>query len=233
MASITRRLKRLRSRERILRANLLGPSQSWGAPPSDEEYDRALAYRVLMHAEIERYLEDTVLSALLSSQEIFRNLNRRITHPASSALSHYRSKCFLEGKDGAEPAFLDSNTLATYALSKLEDAVKWIEISIVANNNGIKPANIRKLMGWIGIDSSDLDPNLLYALKRLGTERGDAAHLSRREIWRRYKRKVVPAGAPKIRRLPSPSDEVAAVDAVLKLLAQLDRLVQARLRTTS
>ncbi|WP_330356207.1 HEPN domain-containing protein [Streptomyces chartreusis] len=217
----------------ILRANLLGSSQSWGAPPSDEEYDRALAYRVLMHAEIERYLEDTALTALLSSQEIFKSKNGRITHPAGSALSHYRSKCFLEGKDGAESAFPDSRVLATYALSKLEDAVKWIEISIITNNNGIKPTDVRKLMGWIGIDSSELDPNLLDALKRLGTERGDAAHLSRREIWRRYKRKVAPAGAPKIRRLPSPSDEVAAVDAVLKLLPQLDRLVQARLRTTA
>lgn len=212
---------------------MLGSSQSWGAPPSDEEYDRALAYRVLMHAEIERFLEDTALSALLSSQEIFNSTNGRITHPARSALSHYRSKCFLEGREGAESAFPDSSILSAYASSKLEDAVKWIEISIVANNNGIKPADVRKLMGWIGIDSADLDPNMLDALKRLGTERGDAAHLSRREIWRRYNRKVAPAGAPKIRRLPSPSDEVAAVDAVLKLLPQLDRLVQARLRSTA
>ncbi|NEB42456.1 HEPN domain-containing protein [Streptomyces sp. SID14515] len=232
MASITRRLKRLKERERVLRENLLGPSDSWGAPPADEEYDRALAYRVLMHAEIERHFEDTVLSALLSSHEIFKNKNGKLTLPAGSALAHYRSKCFIEGQSAAESSFADSRLIATYAASKLEEAIRWIETSIVTKNNGIKPTDIRRLMGWIGVDSSDLNADLLESLKSLGNERGDAAHLSRREIWRRYERKISPAGASKIRRLPSPSDEVAAVDAVLKLLPELDRLVQSRLRST-
>lgn len=229
MASITRRLKRLKHREKTLRANLLGPSSTWGAPPSDEEYDKSLAYRVLMHAEIERYLEDVLISALLSSLEIF-NKTGKVTHAAASTLFHYRSKCFLEGQEGAESEFVDAQAISNYAKSKLEDAVKWIEVSIVKNNNGIKPAETRKLMGWLGVNAATLDPNLLDALRTLGTERGDAAHLSRREIWRRYRRRSAPAGASKIRRLPSPSDEVAAVDAVLKLLPQLDRTVQIKLR---
>ncbi|MFH9114072.1 HEPN domain-containing protein [Streptomyces globisporus] len=229
MPSITRRLKRLRHREKVLRANLLGHSSSWGAPPSDEEYDRALAYRVLMHAEIERYLEDALAAALLSSLEILNNLGK-VTHPAASALAHYRSKCFLDGQENADSSFADSNEIALYAQAKLADVVKWIEGAVVKNNNGIKPADIRKLMGWLGINLSQLDPNLLDALRQLATARGDAAHLSRREIWRRYSGRSAPAGASKIRRLPSPSDEVAAVDAVLKLLPQLDRMVQAKLR---
>ncbi|MEU0697962.1 HEPN domain-containing protein [Streptomyces niveus] len=232
MASITRRLKRLKTRERILRKNLLGSSNTWGTPPSDEEYDKALAYRVLMHAEIERHFEDTVLSALLSSHEIFKSKNGTITYPAGSALSHYRSKCFIEGQVAAETTFADQRVIAHYATLKLDEAVKWVESTIVTKNHGIKPQDIRRLMGWIGVDSSEINANLLDALKLLGNERGDAAHLSRREIWRRYKRKASPAGASKIKRLPSPSDEVAAVDAVLKLLPELDRLIQTRLRST-
>ncbi|MGW8378506.1 hypothetical protein [Streptomyces sp. ODS28] len=230
MASITRRLKRLRNRERVLRNNLLGPRSSWGTPPSDEEFDRALAYRVLMHAEIERHLEDTVLSALLSSLKIFERQNGKVTYPAASALTHYHSKCFLDGKNDASSAFLDSHAMHQYASSILDEAIKWVETSIIYNNNGIKPKDVRKLMGWIGIDSSLLDSSLLDLLARLGRDRGDAAHLSRREIWRRYRRRTSPGNDATIRRLPSPSDEVAAVDAVLKLLAPLDKLVQYQLR---
>ncbi|WTJ69272.1 hypothetical protein OHA80_27615 [Streptomyces niveus] len=185
-----------------------------------------------MHAEIERHFEDTVLSALLSSHEIFKSKNGAITYPAGSTLSHYRSKCFIDGQVTAEVTFADQHVLANYAASKLDEAVKWVEATVVSNNHGIKPQDIRKLMGWIGVDPTELNANLLDALKLLGTERGDAAHLSRREIWRRYKRKASPAGASKIRRLPSPSDEVAAVDAVLKLMPELDRLIQTRLRST-
>lgn len=182
-----------------------------------------------MHAEIERYLEDVLASALLSSLEIFKKIGK-VTHPAASALSHYRSKCFLDGQDGVDSGFADSQEIVQYAQLKLEDVVQWIEVSVVKNNNGIKPADIRKLLGWLGVSLSLLDPSLLDALKTFGTERGDAAHLSRREIWRRYSGRSVRAGHSKIRRLPSPSDEIAAVDAVLKLLPQLDRLVQKKLR---
>jgi hypothetical protein len=227
VARVSRRLKRLIERERVLRGNLLGDSKSWSTPPTDREIDLALAYRVLMHAEIERYLEETVVATLASSQHIYDRL-ASFRVPALAAIAVHQS---LRLSDGAKDAWTDvrAASVAREMPTALMAAISWVETSIIGSNNGVKPRDVSRLMGHVGIARRDLDPTLLDALEIFGGERGDAAHLSRREIAKRLHRGS-PPGAPKVRRLASPSDEVSRVVAVLSLLPQLDRQVAQILR---
>jgi hypothetical protein len=229
VASFSRRLKRLLQRERMLRAHILGPPASWGAPPGDQEIDLALGYRVLAHAEIERYLEELVSATLASCEQlIFRGNDLRL--PAFAAIVLHQAAQFGDGK---ADAWTDVRPSAVVSMlpTAISAARSWVEKTTIANNNGLKPGNVTKLLGHIGIARRDLDPTLLEALKVFGGERGDAAHLSRREIRRRLHRGS-PAGLPRVIRLASPSDEVARVGAVLALLPQLDRQVTTAFRTT-
>ncbi|MEW9554066.1 HEPN domain-containing protein [Nonomuraea sp. NPDC050783] len=188
-----------------------------------------MGYRVLMHAEVERYFEEVALCSLRSGQNLYKNRGT-IQASAAAAISHYQSHLFLKKESKLRTTrLLDGATIATLMPDILDETCDWFERSIVANNNGIKPENLVRLVGYLGIDQGDIDPTLFDALKTFGNERGDAAHLSRREIRRRYQGKS--RNAPRIRRLPSPSDEVIAVDAVLALLPSLDRLVHAVSRT--
>lgn len=234
MASISRRLKRLKARERTLRDHLLGPRSSWnssqGLPPSAIEEDRALAYRVLMHAELERYFEDTLICSARSSLYLFLNCGNVINTLAAAAVTHHQSKTFFDEKRGATSFYLSKARIIQDMPQRLEAAIAVIEGTIAGSNNGIKRRDIRKLVGWIGIDVSEIDSTLLAALDTFGSERGDAAHLSRREIWRRFHRGTSGSNQPRVRRLPSPSDEVTAVNAVLRLLPELDRLIRTRMR---
>lgn len=234
MASITRRLKRLIAREVTLREHLLGHPSTWnssqGLPPSNLEEDRALAYRVLMHAELERYFEDSLLSSVRSSLYIFNNCGARLIVPAAAAMVHHQSRLFFEGKNGATSYYLSNSRIVRDMPKRLEDAIQAVDAAVVGGNNGIKKHDIRKLFGWIGVDISEIDGTLVAALETFGSERGDAAHLSRREIWRRFHRGTSGGNQPRVRRLPSPSDEVTAVNAVLRLLPAFDRLVQGRMK---
>ncbi|GAA2369883.1 hypothetical protein GCM10010417_35270 [Streptomyces carpaticus] len=189
-----------------------------------------MAYRVLMHAELERYFEDSILCSAQSSLHIFHNCGGRIVVPAAAAVVHHQSKLFFEGKNGSTSYYLSKTRIVQAMPNRLELAIETIENGVVGANNGIKKKDIRKLVGWIGIDISEIDANLLAALETFGAERGDAAHLSRREIRRRYHRGTSGANQPKVRRLPSPSDEVSAVNAVISLLPEFDRIIQKRMR---
>ncbi|MEV5430600.1 hypothetical protein [Streptomyces sp. NPDC052701] len=183
-----------------------------------------------MHAELERYFEDSLLCSVRSSLHIFNNCNGAITVPAAAAVIHHQSKLFFDGKNGATSFYLSKSRIMQDMPVRLEAAIAAIESGVVGGNNGIKKHDIRKLVGWIGIDISEIDPTLVAALEIFGSERGDAAHLSRREIWRRYHRGTSGGNQPRVRRLPAPSDEVTAVNAVLKLLSGFDQLIQHRMR---
>lgn len=234
MASVTRRLKRLIARDFTLREHLLGHPSTWnstqGLPPSSSEEDRALAYRVLMHAELERYFEDSLLCAVRTSLHVFNNCNGRITVPAAAAVVQHQSKLFFEGKNGATSFYLSKSRIVQGMPGRLELAIQAIESGVVGGNHGVKRHDIRKLVGWVGVDISEIDQTLVAALETFGSERGDAAHLSRREIWRRFRRGTSGGNQPRVRRLPAPSDEVTAVNAVLRLLPAFDRLIQSRSR---
>jgi hypothetical protein len=226
VASISRRLRRLGARERSLRATLLGASTTWGAPPSASEIDRALAYRVLMHAEIEQYLEDLVRHSIMAAQHLFLR-DGKLGYVARNAIVHHQASRYLKQDASALVDLCDSSIMAH--MPRILDTTKdGIEGATLGNNNGVKPKDVRFLMGILGLSLSDIDPTLLDALKVFGTERGDAAHLGLREIRRRFSSRSSPGNAPRIARLPTPSDEVASVDAVLKLLPSLDRKVQIR-----
>jgi hypothetical protein len=212
-----------------LRATLLGNSATWGAPPSKSELDRALAYRVLMHAEIEQYLEDLVRYSVMSARRLY-SIDGMLGCIARNAIVHYQASRYLNRDADALVDVCDTAILAKMP-QVLDETKDGLERAILKNNHGVKKTDVRLLMGVLGIGESEIDPTLLTALNDFGTQRGDAAHLGVREIQRRYNNGSSPGGAPRIRRLPSPSDEVAAVDAVLKLLPSLDRKIQTRLKS--
>lgn len=229
MSSPSRRLKRLIYREQTLRENLMGDPNVWGAPPSDPEVDAALAYRVLIHAEIEQYLEELVSGTLASCDYLYRQY-AELRLPGFCAVALHQAALFTRGDHGARTDFRPTE-IAKSLPSALADARQWVERTAIANNHGLKGSNTVGLLGYIGVDRGALDPTLLGALDVLGGERGDAAHLSRREISRRLHRGS-PPGAPRVRRLASPSDDVRMVEAVLVLLPGLDKIVSRALKLT-
>lgn len=128
-----------------------------------KEQDDIRAYSLLVHAELESYIETVSLDK------------------ARKALN----KCLVGGKFNSKillslACFIDQSQRIRSATT-LEDKMKLITGNyniIVKNNHGIKEENIHNLVLPIGIDEGSLDNTLMSTLTSFGKTRGEYAHTS-------------------------------------------------------
>jgi len=199
----------------LLREHLLPESFDPTGSYSEHVLTRALAFRVLAHAEIETYFEARVLEASRDALKHFQKEGgvRRaliallafsgslaetppdtLSAPQPNQEKHWNSKIELE--------------------EKLRVAVNAFD-RVVKNNHGVKESNLLRLLLPVGIKPADLDPNLLSNISAFGENRGDAAHSS-----------VV---SVKTRQPPDPESEYNTVKALLADLIKLDECLDALL----
>lgn len=127
---------------------------------SQAEQDNARACTLLVHAEVEYYLEE--LARLLASEALARASNDEFDLLTSALLYNADSR---------------SSELAA---SSAEDAIKGtvgLHGKIIAGNNGMKASDVSKLFKPFYFGDMNLDSELTAALDTFGTRRGEHAHV--------------------------------------------------------
>lgn len=142
-------------------------------------YTKVLSFRVLVHAEIEAFLEDRVRELCLASIRKYKT-SRKVTTTAAallafSGLSFEQAPDFVVSSDPWKQKQLDEKL---YLEKKLEKAISSF-FYIIDNNHGIKEKNLLLLLLPIGVDPATLDNVWLQSMNSFGSDRGMVAHTTR------------------------------------------------------
>jgi hypothetical protein len=175
---------------------------------------RALAYRVLSHAEIESYFEDRALEPVSRAQAVWES-GRQVSHVALCLVG-------FSGKEMALPpatleAPSDNRRKAWPALvdigHRLLPIISTFHYQVRNENHGVKEKNLLAMLLPIGIAHAKIDPTFLADMESFGALRGQAAHTSGRTTARQA---VDPEGEQK--RVLSLLPGIAAIDAEIDAL---------------
>jgi HEPN superfamily RiboL-PSP-like protein len=155
---LSQRLQQLISRLQILEKHFLPQQFSLSGNYSREQDDRTKAYLLLVHAELEAYLEDRARSRVDLAYARWQRTG--MCTPVLSRLLVYH-------QDEFEPI----------SAIKVDKAVNFY-LDKVDKNHGIKQKNLLSLFLPLGISHQDLDTQLMSACEQLGRKRGQFAHAS-------------------------------------------------------
>jgi hypothetical protein len=166
------RFRELRQRLTGLRKHMLPISFSPTGDYSDRQLDRARGYRLLVHAEIEAFIEDITLATAKAAVSDWAN-NQKPSGVILCLLAHYHHGFNI----GSGELFPSASRPTTKEAIKeiIQNALKQY-ITLHDRNHGIREDNFNKLVLPIGIRRDDLDPTWLTNLDQYGRRRGDIAH---------------------------------------------------------
>jgi hypothetical protein len=206
---LSTRFREMRSRLSQLRLHMLPQNFSPTGDYSDRQLDRARGYRLLVHAEIESFLEDV-------SRETTTNAIRqwkRDGKPSSVIVAFLAS--YHSGWSVGDSLSQEEIVQLAKSRVKLKDRIDEVIdvaqkqfIQRVKDNHGIKDKNFKALILPVGIDTEDLDATWLTNMDNFGSLRGEVAHKTMRATG-----------------VISPQDEYNAVKRLLTGLEDLDRKI--------
>lgn len=147
------------------------PTGTYRSP--DKVHYRALSFRIMVHAEIEAYLEDR-------SHEV---LNAAWTHWKATRVPSETVICLLGYSDVTLKLPPDSlgggqNKLSYESIETPLQKAYSVWLTNSRENHGIKEANVLALVLPLGIEHTKLDTTLLNDLSSYGSARGLVAHTS-------------------------------------------------------
>lgn len=163
-------LKHLNKLKKVYLPHVFSPTGSY----NDSVYEKARAYKVLSHAEMEYYFEEIALSIAEKSYRKWCNTKKTST-PLLAMIAYY------SGNYSAVPETRDGNHSDEDIDWRVNKAFTDYNAQIRSNNHGIKEKNILTIFLPIGIPVSDIDENMLIALNNFGSERGNIVHSTRAE----------------------------------------------------
>lgn len=194
-------LLRLSERNKELRKQFLPSRFSPTGSYTRAQYDNFLAYRVLVHAEIEQYLESYVSDYLTRAKPLLQaGKNLRI----GSAIL-----CVAKEKSKGSPSQFAEIEQECYLLRRQLDHLHE-QLRRISSNNGVKASNFLSLYLPIGIDETNFDEQFFVDLNLLGSIRGDAAH----------------KGVSGITSLPNPKEDKQLVDRIIKYLSGVEKTIE-------
>lgn len=205
---VSTRYKELSTRVAELRKHLLPRKFSLTGDYTDCQLDRARGYRVLVHAEIESYLEDIVKEVVTNCIHKWKQ-NKKPSSTLIAFLASYHSSWNVNDD-------ISNQEIIQIAKSrKREDSIFNILvaaqkqfINLIEKNHGIKENNLKSLILPTGVDINQLDQTWLANLDSFGKLRGEIAHKTKRTTTQ-----------------VNPKDEFDRVKSLLKGLKDLDVLV--------
>ena len=210
---LSNRFKELRSRLRELRLHLLPANFSLTGDYTDRQQDRARGYRLLVHAEIDSYLEDASRETVTQAIRDWKNSNKP-SHIIVSFLAAYHSSWSIteEIKNEEIIQIAKSRKNVKDSVVEVVDLAQKQFTQKLKDNHGIKDRNFKTLILPTGIDIDSLDQTWLTNIDSFGTKRGEVAHKAKRT-----------QGAI------NPKDEFESVQTLLNGIEELDRkIVQLR-----
>jgi len=160
----SKRFKILVDRVNFLNSNILPPIKI-GGDYTPVEYDYTRSYILLVHAEIESFLEEKVSEKVNISLSNWKT-NRKKSTCLKSILAFCSNDINYEKKK-------------IHERNSLEFRVNIITnhfLSLIKKNHGIKKDNILDLLLPIGIEIDELDETWLTTMDNFGAKRGEIAH---------------------------------------------------------
>lgn len=145
---------------------------------------RAVAFRVLAHAELETYFEDRVISIAkqaLATWESNRSVSSVTIHLMGySEMSMSLPPATLKASSkNVEKGWLDEKVTLN---KRVSDCISNYVFRVMKENHGVKEKNVLAMLLPIGFDVAKIDELLLTNLNQFGEARGQAAHSSRRTV---------------------------------------------------
>jgi len=206
----TQRYRQLKSELRRLRSNFLPRTFDPTGVYSDRKLDRARAFRILAHAEIEFFIEKIALDVVEREYQNWLHAKK-----PSYVLICLMASCKVGWQD-TETEELELHRIDPPKIKRDDDSINEIieravqqYRDIVEENNGIKTQNLKRLLMPLGIALSDLDQTWLNNMNSFGGRRGFIAHTSRLGITNP----------------PDPKTERDAVDMLIDGLNDLDNQI--------
>lgn len=203
------RFKEMRARLVELRKHMLPISFSPIGDYSDRQLDRARGYRLLVHAEIESYLEDISKDTVTNSIREWKS-NGKPSTVLIAFLASYHSSWNVNDKINNEEIIriAQSRKNIKDSVSEVIDLAQKQFIKKIKKNHGIKDNNFKMLILPTSIDIDKLDTTWLTNLDNFGIKRGEIAHKTK-----------------KATSLINPKDEYTSVKGLLAGLETLDRQI--------
>lgn len=205
----SQRFNQMKHRLAELQKHMLPDNFSPTGDYTDRQLDRTRGYRLLVHAEIESYLEDISRSAITNSIRKWKT-NKIPTTTILAFISSYHSSWSAEDNSNHDEIIKIAKTRINpkESISEIIDLAQKQFTKIVQNNHGIKTKNFNSLIMPTGIDIGILDPTWRANLDNFGTLRGEIAH----------KTKIATNQI-------NPKDELTTVRDLLRGLKTLDNLL--------
>lgn len=152
-------------------------------PYTDDEYDRALAYPVMAHAEFEQYIEDRAKELVLETMR-FVKVTGMFTPTAVALVSLLVPPVKIPETLGEFEKNEDSlcsqrqsvlSGVAPFLVGSLEKAVETFSGQI-GRNHGVKEKNLLTMLLPLGLDTRRIDNLWLKDMSDFGSRRGTLAH---------------------------------------------------------
>lgn len=141
---------------------------------------RAAGYRLLVHAEIEKYLEDRCLETALSAVRAWKSTRR--PSPVLMGLLAFSERMVESAPSSLTSSAGSASAVIAWAKKVEIDEKIGQATSIYAhaikNNHGVKEANLLALLLPLGLSTTKLDPTWLADMDSFGASRGLIAHAS-------------------------------------------------------
>ena len=153
--------KNLRKRISILKKQFLDFQRSDSPLPINQ--DKLRAFKLLVHAEIESYIENAVLGVLNNCDAEWKS-NKRVITPLAFLIMFSNSK--FEANDG--------QVVKDDRISQILTSFR----QLITNNNGIKRKDILRLVVPLGVGYASIDQTWLATIDSYGSSRGQVAHNS-------------------------------------------------------
>lgn len=171
------------------------------------QLDRSRGYRVLVHAEIEAYLEDITFEAARTGVSNWTRTKKISDCLFCLVLSYHSGFDVNNFDDGPQFSSEHRPKMKHSAEQIVQKALQQYQ-QIHAANNGIKEENLLRLVVPIGVRKDELDDLWITNLNEFGKRRGDIAHK-----------------AVKAHQQIDPQSELQDVTALVTGLLKLDQLV--------
>lgn len=171
-------------------------------------HERARAFRILVHAEFEAFIEDRV-SETLDSRYADWKADRKVSRCLLSLLAYHEGT-----QTRNEPtSILNPPQKASPLLEeRMEKAKNALRYYAKGQNHGVKETNLLRLLMPLGIEAHEFDLTWLASINSWATQRGEYAHQS----------------GTKLQALLDPQDELRTARLLQKGFKDLDRALDRR-----
>jgi hypothetical protein len=202
------RFKDLERELKLLRKQLLPAKFSPTGVYPDRTITRTFAYRVLVHAEIEEYLENRVWELALASVKALESTGK-VNRVVACLLAFCGQKLELPPETLSPPAGtpVSSWNIRIEFIEKAKASLNSLKHGI-DQNHGIREKDLLGLLLPVGIQSTHIDTIWLSTIDTFGRQRGTVAHRSRAVYGATH--------------LPDPSTELSTVKNILIGLREID-----------